>query len=171
MNMDTLMELLNAVSQGELQVDQAALQLKHLAYEDIDFAHIDHHRSLRKGFPEVIFGEGKTAEQIEGIFARMTVHENTVLITRVDPPKAEFICKTHPQAVYHADARIARRWAMSKAVRTRTPRPKRQHAVLFCPVPPLPASPTPAAKAPRLLIVQEGAHRTHEIEPSTGPRG
>ena len=106
MNMDTLIELLNAVSKGELQVDKAAHQLKHLAYEDIDFAHIDHHRSLRKGFPEVIYGEGKTAEQIEGIFARMTVHENTVLITRVDPPKAERICKTHPQAVYHADARI-----------------------------------------------------------------
>ncbi len=106
MNMDTLIELLSAVSNGDLQVDKAAHQLKHLAYEDIDFAHIDHHRSLRKGFPEVIFGEGKTAEQIEGIFAKMTVHENTVLITLVDPTKAEIICKAHPQAVYHADARI-----------------------------------------------------------------
>ncbi len=106
MNMDTLIELLSAVSNGELQVDKAAHQLKHLAYEDIDFAHIDHHRSLRKGFPEVIFGEGKTAEQIEGIFTRMTVNENTVLITRVDPSKAEVICTAHPQAVYHADARI-----------------------------------------------------------------
>ncbi len=106
MNMDTLIELLNAVSNGDLQVDKAAHQLKHLAYEDIDFAHIDHHRSLRKGFPEVIYGEGKTAEQIEGILEKMTVHENTVLVTRVDPSKAEFICKACPQAVYHADARI-----------------------------------------------------------------
>ncbi|MCP3955140.1 MAG: nickel pincer cofactor biosynthesis protein LarB [Desulfobacterales bacterium] len=106
MNMDTLIELLKGVSNGKIQVDQAAHQLKHLAYEDIDFAHIDHHRSLRKGFPEVIFGEGKTAAQIEGILAKMTVHENTVLVTRVDASKAEIICNAYPQAVYHTDARI-----------------------------------------------------------------
>ena len=104
--MDTLIELLKDVSKGEVQVEKAAHHLKHLAYEDIDFAHIDHHRSLRKGFPEVIFGEGKTTEQIEGILAKMTVHENTVLVTRVDPAKADVICNAYPQAVYHADARI-----------------------------------------------------------------
>lgn len=106
MNMDTLLELLQRVSNGEIAVDKAAHRLKHLAYEDIDFAHIDHHRSLRKGFPEVIFGEGKTAEQIQGILARMTAHENTVLVTRVDPDKAAAVCQTQPDAVYHADARI-----------------------------------------------------------------
>jgi NCAIR mutase (PurE)-related protein len=104
--MDTLLELLNGVSKGEIQVDKAAHQLKHLAYEDIDFAHIDHHRSLRKGFPEVIFGEGKTAEQISGILEKMMAHENTVLVTRVDADKAATICAAYPDAVYHPDARI-----------------------------------------------------------------
>jgi hypothetical protein len=106
MNMDTLIELLNSVSNGEIQVEKAAHRLKHLAYEDIDFAHIDHHRSLRKGFPEVIFGEGKTTEQIKGILEKMTAHENTVLVTRVDPSKATAITTAFPEAVYHADARI-----------------------------------------------------------------
>ena len=106
MNMDTLLELLNGVSKGEIRVDKAAHQLKHLAYEDIDFAHIDHHRTLRKGFPEVIFGEGKTAEQIAGILEKMIVQENTVLVTRVDAVKAEQICDAYPDAVYHPDARI-----------------------------------------------------------------
>ncbi len=106
MNMDTLIELLNGVSNGDIQVEKAAHRLKHLAYEDIDFAHIDHHRSLRKGFPEVIFGEGKTTEQIGGILEKMTAHENTVLATRVDPSKAKKICNDYPEAVYHEDARI-----------------------------------------------------------------
>ena len=106
MNMDTLIELLNGVSNGDIQVEKAAHRLKHLAYEDIDFAHIDHHRSLRKGFPEVIFGESKTTDQIGGILEKMTRQENTVLVTRVDPPKAGIICNAYPEAVYHEDARI-----------------------------------------------------------------
>lgn len=106
MNMDTLIELLNGVSNGDIQVEKAAHQLKHLEYEDIDFAHIDHHRSLRKGFPEVIFGEGKTTDQIGGILEKMTVHENTVLVTRIDPSKAKIICNDYPESAYHEDARI-----------------------------------------------------------------
>jgi NCAIR mutase (PurE)-related protein len=106
MNMDTLIELLQNVSNGDMPVEKAAHRLKHIAYEDIDFAHIDHHRSLRKGFPEVIFGEGKTTEQIQGILERMIAHENTILVTRVDASKAEQIIKTLPDAVYHPDARI-----------------------------------------------------------------
>jgi len=106
MNMDTLIELLNGVSNGDIQVEKAADSLKHLSYEDIDFAHIDHHRSLRKGFPEVIFGESKTTDQIGGILEKMTRQENTVLVTRVDPPKAGIICNAYPEAVYHEDARI-----------------------------------------------------------------
>jgi len=106
MNRDTLLELLNGVSNGAIPVENAADRLKHLAYEDIDFAHIDHHRSLRKGFPEVIFGEGKTAEQILGIVEKMIAHENTVLVTRIDPTKAAAVREVYAEAVYHADARI-----------------------------------------------------------------
>ncbi len=60
MNPERLKDLLIQVKWGKVSVDQAVNKMKHLPFEDIDFARIDHHRSLRKGFPEVIFGEGKT---------------------------------------------------------------------------------------------------------------
>ena len=74
--------------------------------EDIGYAHIDHHRSLRKGFPEVIFGEGKSAEQIAGIMERMSAQEQVILATRVDPLKAQAVLSRFPQAHFHADARM-----------------------------------------------------------------
>jgi len=77
-----------------------------MAFEDITYAHIDHHRSLRKGFPEVIYGEGKTAEQIAGIMEKMMDQENIILVTRADPQKAKIVLSRFPQAVYHADARM-----------------------------------------------------------------
>jgi NCAIR mutase (PurE)-related protein len=77
-----------------------------MAYEDIAYAHIDHHRSLRKGFPEVIFGEGKTADQIAGIMEKMQNQENIILVTRVDQKKADIVLSRFPPAVYHADARM-----------------------------------------------------------------
>ena len=67
MDKDLLTQLLASVAGGRTSVDDAAEKLQHIAYEDITYAHIDHHRSLRKGFPEVIFGEGKTPDQITGI--------------------------------------------------------------------------------------------------------
>ena len=98
--------MLEAVAAGRTTAPDAAQQLQHLACEDIGFAHIDHHRSLRKGFPEVIFGEGKTAEQICGIMERMTVQETVVLATRVDAAKAQAVLARFPQARYHAEARM-----------------------------------------------------------------
>jgi len=71
MDKDQLIQLLKAVASGKTAAVDAAERLEHLAYEDITYAHIDHHRSLRKGFPEVIFGEGKTAGQIAGIMDKM----------------------------------------------------------------------------------------------------
>ena len=64
MNPDRLTKLLNQVKTGKVSVEQAVNKMKHLPFEDIDFALIDHHRSLRKGFPEVIFGEGKTDNSV-----------------------------------------------------------------------------------------------------------
>ena len=75
MNQDFLKQLLDSVANGRLTVQKAQQELVHLAVEDIDFAHIDHHRSLRKGFPEVIFGEGKSALQIISIMEKMAVQE------------------------------------------------------------------------------------------------
>ena len=106
MNQDKLKQLLNHVATGELSVGDAADQLKTLSMEDIDYAHIDHHRSLRKGFPEVIFGEGKTAEQIIGIMEKMALQEDVILVTRIDTAKGERVLKEFPEAVFHDDARM-----------------------------------------------------------------
>ena len=106
MDRNLLKQLLHAVAQGQTSVDAAADKLRHLAYEDIEFAHVDHHRSLRKGFPEVIFGQGKTPEQIIGIMDKMRQQEHIILVTRIDPQKAEAVRARFPEAVYHNDARM-----------------------------------------------------------------
>ena len=106
MDKDLLVDLLKSVADGKTGAVDAATRLEHLAYEDITYAHIDHHRSLRKGFPEVIFGEGKTAEQIVGIMEKMQDQENIILVTRIDQEKADAVLSQFPEAVYHTDARM-----------------------------------------------------------------
>ena len=106
MNHHMLTELLEAVAKGHISVPQAQARLVDLPMEDIDYAHIDHHRSLRKGFPEVIFGEGKSAEQIVGIMTRMQVQEQVILATRTDPQKAAHVIKQIPDATYDETARM-----------------------------------------------------------------
>ena len=75
MDKTLLIKLLESVADGKTPTHDAAGKLQHMAFEDINYAHVDHHRSLRKGFPEVIFGEGKTAEQIIGIMEKMTAQD------------------------------------------------------------------------------------------------
>jgi len=106
MDNETLLQVLGNVAAGKTSVEEAAGTLKHLSFEDIDYAHIDHHRSLRKGFPEVIFGQGKTAEQIIGIMEKMLPQENIVLVTRIDQQQAGKVLARFPDAVYHQDARM-----------------------------------------------------------------
>ena len=106
MNKKLLKKLLESVAKGQVSTEDGAEKLQHMAYEDITYAHIDHHRSLRKGFPEVIFGEGKTADQIVGIMEKMMDQENIILVTRASQQKADSVLSRLPQAVYHADARM-----------------------------------------------------------------
>lgn len=106
MNPEFLTQLLEDLSKGRVSVDQAQARLVDLAMEDIEYAHIDHHRSLRKGFPEVIFGEGKTAEQIVGIMQRMQTREKVVLVTRIDAQKAQAVLTAIPEVVYDEVARM-----------------------------------------------------------------
>ena len=106
MNGKILERILNQVAQGALSAATARQKLEHLAFEDIDIAHIDHHRSLRKGFPEVIFGQGKTAVQITRILQAMTMAEDVVLVTRIGKNKAAQVMKNVPESIYDADARI-----------------------------------------------------------------
>lgn len=108
MNNEILTHLLQAVADGSIDVKEARDRLADIAMEDIDYAHIDHHRSLRKGFPEVIYGEGKSTEQIIGIMQRMVTQEQVVLVTRADAEKGAAIVSRFPEAVYDADARMIR---------------------------------------------------------------
>ncbi|MFH0788517.1 MAG: nickel pincer cofactor biosynthesis protein LarB [Pseudomonadota bacterium] len=106
MNPDRLKDLLTQVKDGKVSVEQAVKKMKHLPFEDIDFARIDHHRCLRKGFPEVIFGEGKTSGQIIEIMARMKKNKENILVTRLEAQKAAAVRKRFPEAVYSPLSRV-----------------------------------------------------------------
>lgn len=106
MDKDSLKQLLESVASGDCSVDDAASRLSNLSFEDIGYAHVDHHRSLRKGFPEVIYGQGKTAEQIAGIMKHMSAHENIIMVTRVGKKKADHIISLFPEAEFHDRARM-----------------------------------------------------------------
>jgi len=106
MNKDNLTRILSMVEKGSLSVEDARTQLETISFENIDYAQIDHHRSLRKGFPEVIFSEGKTSAQIIGILKRMIIHENIVLVTRLDKEKAKKITAVFKDAQYFQDAKF-----------------------------------------------------------------
>jgi len=83
-NADSIRKLFAQVRRGELMPDDAVERLRHLPFEDLGFAKVDHHRALRAGMPEVIFGEQKTPAQVAGIFARLAKHGTNVLATRAD---------------------------------------------------------------------------------------
>jgi NCAIR mutase (PurE)-related protein len=106
MNKESLHKILQSVASGKKSVDEAARDLTNISVENIDFAQIDHHRSLRKGFPEVVFGQGKTAEQIIRIIEKIFKQEEVVLVTRVSQNKADIIKSHFPQIEYHEDARM-----------------------------------------------------------------
>jgi hypothetical protein len=106
MDKSDLINLLNKVAAGKIEVAAAGKQLFDLPYETLDYACVDHHRSLRKGFPEVIYGQDKTADQIRGIMEKMIVREKVVLATRVDSSKANQVVAAIPAARYHEDARM-----------------------------------------------------------------
>jgi len=101
----SIKELLRKVKKGEVSIDEAFGRLRDLPFEDIDVACIDHHRSIRRGASEVIFGEGKEVEGILAIMDRMIAQEENILITRLSPEKAQKIKTRHPESEYHARAR------------------------------------------------------------------
>jgi len=84
LNAESIKQLFQQVRSGEVSPDDAVARLRHLPFEDIGFAKVDHHRRLRAGMPEVIFGQGKSPAQVAGIFVRLAKHGGNVLATRAD---------------------------------------------------------------------------------------
>ncbi|WP_028309239.1 nickel pincer cofactor biosynthesis protein LarB [Desulfitibacter alkalitolerans] len=107
MNENMIKQLLLAVKTGEMDIEQAVCQFKNLPFEDLGYAKIDHHRQLRKGFPEVIYGEGKTSEHIVNIMKKLKERScSNVLATRINKEVYEVIKEQLPEAKYYQDARI-----------------------------------------------------------------
>src|SRR5260370_33465847 len=99
-------DLLDQVAAGRMTPLAAFKVLGELPFEDLGFAKIDSHRSLRRGVPEVIFGEGKTALQLGEIGKRVLASGNNLIITRLDEDKARAVGRKLRGLKYHADARI-----------------------------------------------------------------
>ena len=104
MNVKHLEKLLKDVSTGSLDLPGALDSLRRLPYENLEFATLDTHRALRQGYPEVIFGQGKTATQIKAIIKNMLERKENVLATRVDPAKGKALKKAFPKGDYKETA-------------------------------------------------------------------
>jgi hypothetical protein len=105
MTEDQLRQILREIRSGALTDDQALEKLRKLPFEDLGFANVDHHRSLRQGFPEVIYGAGKTAEQVERIVQSMLSGNHNILVTRASAEQYQRVKKIEPTAEFHDVAR------------------------------------------------------------------
>jgi len=110
MNERELRDLLDSVATGHLPPDDAASQvwqaLRAAPYEDLGFARLDHHRERRHGFPEVIFGQGKSPDQLERIAGHIVASGQTLLVTRASAEAFAAVARAVPDAVYHELPRL-----------------------------------------------------------------
>jgi pyridinium-3,5-biscarboxylic acid mononucleotide synthase len=98
MNAQALRHLFEQVRKKRLSPDEAVERLRHLPFEDLGFAKLDHHRALRQGMPEVIFAEGKTPNQVADIFTRIAAHGGNVLATRATEEQYAAVAAALPRA-------------------------------------------------------------------------
>lgn len=125
MDPSKLKSLLESVASGEVSPEDAMGRLRSLPFEDLGFAKIDHHRSLRQGYPETVFCAGKTPEQVVGIVTRMREHGANVLATRCTSEVVEAVLAAHPDAVYHEAARAI-------SIRVVEPEPLSGYVAVVC---------------------------------------
>jgi NCAIR mutase (PurE)-related protein len=119
MQTNKLKLLLERVQSGQMGVDAALGELRGLPFENLDgFATLDHHRTLRNGFPEVVYGQGKQPGQVISIVRRLSEHNDKVLVTRVDKDMADKVCTELPELVYHPLPRLLI-WDCSEPVEKR----------------------------------------------------
>ncbi len=105
MNVDAIRKLLQQVKQGDVTPDDAVQQLRHLPFEDLGFANVDHHRAVRVGMAEVIFGPGKSPAHLAKIFAALARHGHNVLATRGSEEQFRAVRKKFKKAEYNELAR------------------------------------------------------------------
>ena len=101
MDVKLLEQLLEEVQAGRVSPAQALERLRHLPFENLGFARVDHHRALRQGFPEVVFAPGKDVGQLGGILSSLAAGSDHILVTRLAPDKAEVLLADFPEARYH----------------------------------------------------------------------
>jgi len=104
-NINEVKLLLAQVKSGDQSIEDAVERLRQLPFEDLGDSIVDHHRSLRQGFPEVIFGANKSIEQIKRIIAALLAKGNNILATRLEEEKAQQLLKAFPAAAWHPEAR------------------------------------------------------------------
>jgi hypothetical protein len=110
MDQEQLRTLLEQVRGGAVDIDAALTRMRHMPFEDLGFAKVDHHRALRHGMPEVIFAKGKTPEQVSAIAKALLANAQNVLITRADRECAAHVTATLPGAEYMALSGAIRFW-------------------------------------------------------------
>lgn len=106
MDSEVIKDMLVKVKNGEIEIDEAMKHLKKLPYEDIGFAKIDQHRNIRNGYPEVIYSQGKTINQIKEIVGKLIPTNNNIMATRADMNIYKGILEVADDAVYYEEARI-----------------------------------------------------------------
>ncbi len=106
MNENILRDLLSRLQRGTLDIDGAVERLRHLDQELLGCARLDHHRELRTGLPEAVYGENKSTDQLLEILASLLHRDSVVLATRISPAKAEVLCRRLPGLRYHPMARM-----------------------------------------------------------------
>ncbi|MGA6925453.1 MAG: 1-(5-phosphoribosyl)-5-amino-4-imidazole-carboxylate carboxylase, partial [Desulfosarcina sp.] len=122
MNAQALKELLEQVKAGKIPVNQAIAALRDLPYAELGYAMVDHHRALRSGYPETIFSQGKTVQQIVGIARRLLEKDANIMATRADRSVYEALKGMCDQVEFHEAARIV--------VMNRRPPPPTQSTIL-----------------------------------------
>jgi NCAIR mutase (PurE)-related protein len=110
MDQEQLRALLEGVRQGAVDVDGALERLRHMPFEDLGFAKVDHHRALRHGIPEVVFGLGKTADQIVAIAGALLEKAPNVLVTRAGAEAADRLLEAWPEAEHFPASGAVRIW-------------------------------------------------------------
>jgi len=110
MDREHLKSLLESVRDGAVEIDEAIARMRHMPFENLGYATLDHHRAIRMGMPEVIFGKGKTPEQIVGIAARLLDRAANVLATRASREAFELVQKQFPEAEYFPLSGALRVW-------------------------------------------------------------